>query len=841
MLTPSDAALAAADEFFGTSHPRELAAQARRMIALDPYFGEAYEALAVVAMHNKRLAEAEEWLREGLAKQPCTYLFYWHLVSVQERNDDEVEDLQELVCRKLSACLTIPKDIAKVFNKTAGRNLGLNFRQPESFELVVQALREKRGSDPNCAHLRPYFLFDHVQEQAETGLDEALLDQLRAMEEEVQPILWAALNEWARNAEALSPVAICLVIALLGEMGAPGALEDLLEATTLTEGSAFLHAHWAVFRMGQRFPEFTLRKFAELLPGATTSLRCTIAEQLRLMPPQPLATAAARLLLDGIPPLEDDENTAYLVLAARHTMRVHGLDAEAAHVQSEADGHYEPRLQQEEITGFTIEDLCLSHALYDAEDLDFDDEEMEDIEDEEADFELQPPPPPTRPGRNDPCWCGSGVKYKKCHLSQDEQTPLSAAAAPALAKTETGRLFDDVMDAAVRWDPSGKYRLASLETFFGSAHPPDDHLGHNLYAKWFICDFRPRPDAPTIVERYLREKGPRLTPSARVILEAWRDSHFSVYEVQRVEPGTGFDAKDLFGPGEFFIHDRTSSRSTVQWDCCLVRLEFLDGKWTLGENGILVPRSILDLLQEKVGRESAASGLEPGAWVRSHVHLVQRWIPELSDEQNSKRVVLNGDGDPIEFGKANYQILDGRAALDGLEKCPEFRREEDDGSAVSFSWSAPARGREPRQSYGNISVRRGRLTLDCNSRRRLTRGRELIETFAGPHVRHLGDSFESLQSLARNTKPAKPKDPIAPEVAAPLIRKHKEQHYSTWPDSPLQALGNQTPREAVRTEEGRKLVETLLRNIENTELHQEPNLRFDVAILRSSLGLAPPR
>jgi methionyl aminopeptidase len=25
-----------------------------------------------------------------------------------------------------------------------------------------------------------------------------------------------------------------------------------------------------------------------------------------------------------------------------------------------------------------------------------------------------------RPGRNDPCWCGSGQKYKKCHLDADE-------------------------------------------------------------------------------------------------------------------------------------------------------------------------------------------------------------------------------------------------------------------------------------------------------------------------------------------------------------------------------------------------------------------------------------
>ncbi|EPX59847.1 SEC-C motif domain protein [Cystobacter fuscus DSM 2262] len=25
----------------------------------------------------------------------------------------------------------------------------------------------------------------------------------------------------------------------------------------------------------------------------------------------------------------------------------------------------------------------------------------------------------SRPGRNEPCWCGSGVKYKKCHLGAD--------------------------------------------------------------------------------------------------------------------------------------------------------------------------------------------------------------------------------------------------------------------------------------------------------------------------------------------------------------------------------------------------------------------------------------
>jgi SEC-C motif-containing protein len=29
--------------------------------------------------------------------------------------------------------------------------------------------------------------------------------------------------------------------------------------------------------------------------------------------------------------------------------------------------------------------------------------------------------PEARPARNEECWCGSGKKYKKCHLPADEK------------------------------------------------------------------------------------------------------------------------------------------------------------------------------------------------------------------------------------------------------------------------------------------------------------------------------------------------------------------------------------------------------------------------------------
>jgi hypothetical protein len=36
--------------------------------------------------------------------------------------------------------------------------------------------------------------------------------------------------------------------------------------------------------------------------------------------------------------------------------------------------------------------------------------------------------PGPRPGRNEPCWCGSTKKYKKCHLDDDQHAARAGAA-----------------------------------------------------------------------------------------------------------------------------------------------------------------------------------------------------------------------------------------------------------------------------------------------------------------------------------------------------------------------------------------------------------------------------
>src|SRR5262245_47779168 len=45
-------------------------------------------------------------------------------------------------------------------------------------------------------------------------------------------------------------------------------------------------------------------------------------------------------------------------------------------------------------------------------------------------------------GRNDPCPCGSGKKYKKCCLAKDEATARTAYAQQAATQRELARAFD---------------------------------------------------------------------------------------------------------------------------------------------------------------------------------------------------------------------------------------------------------------------------------------------------------------------------------------------------------------------------------------------------------------
>ncbi|HWB78871.1 MAG TPA: SEC-C domain-containing protein [Nannocystaceae bacterium] len=65
-----------------------------------------------------------------------------------------------------------------------------------------------------------------------------------------------------------------------------------------------------------------------------------------------------------------------------------------------------------------------------------------------------------RPGRNEPCWCGSGKKYKRCHADADERDERAE------------------LDDAVQGAPDGELAQALIE--LGGEELEDFHVGEEL-------------------------------------------------------------------------------------------------------------------------------------------------------------------------------------------------------------------------------------------------------------------------------------------------------------------------------------------------------------------------
>ena len=70
-----------------------------------------------------------------------------------------------------------------------------------------------------------------------------------------------------------------------------------------------------------------------------------------------------------------------------------------------------------------------------------------------------------------------------------------------------------------------------------------------------------------------------------------------------------------------------------------------------------------------------------------------------------------------------------------------------------------------------------------------------------------------------------------------LVLEFKKRHYADWPNHPLPALDGETPRQAIRTAQGRSRVDVLLKDMENLEQRSQGEAVYDFSELRRELRL----
>ena len=442
-------------------------------------------------------------------------------------------------------------------------------------------------------------------------------------------------------------------------------------------------------------------------------------------------------------------------------------------------------------------------------------------------------------GRNDPCPCGSGKKYKRCHLLVEEAAP-----APVGQRARARHQIDE--------------RVVSEMLRFGRRHFPDwnpvveyEELGGNadhmqLFAPWAVyhCDLEGRP----LFERYLESRGGHLSEPERAWLAAQRHACLSVWEVIDVVPGERVSLRDLLTGEERLVHEVSGSRTLAMRDAVLGRVVDDDGVSVFC--GIhpqpLPPREAADLvraLRREIGvrsrhvpserlREPDVVGPLIALWEETSEALHHRPLPELR----------NTDGDELLLTVDRFSLVSGAraevaarlTALHGVETS------EEDG-ALLVTFTRP--GNEMHESWDNTIVGNAKLGADemkveTNSRQRADALRQRLEEACAGLLMHRIREHTDLESVLAKSR-GEPRQPAMPksQKELDLLRDFKEKHYAAWIDQPLPALRGATPLQAVRTARGRKQVELLLKELENGESRLPQGERFDVSVLRSRLGL----
>jgi hypothetical protein len=191
----------------------------------------------------------------------------------------------------------------------------------------------------------------------------------------------------------------------------------------------------------------------------------------------------------------------------------------------------------------------------------------------------------------------------------------------------------------------------------------------------------------------------------------------------------------------------------------------------------------------------------------------------------------------------------------GLPKLPGTCDAEDKLTGVRFSWKK--RGNKKHAEWDNtvlgwIEIDGTRLIAEVNSEARADAIRKKIETALCEDVRYRAREIQSLEKLLADVPAAGGVSGGAASGERKQLAEHPEvretisaimaAHWEHWVDQPIPILGNRTPMEAVKSPDGREIVESII--IQSERDGHSPHMQTDEDVfrrLRERLGLARSR
>jgi hypothetical protein len=482
-------------------------------------------------------------------------------------------------------------------------------------------------------------------------------------------------------------------------------------------------------------------------------------------------------------------------------------------------------------------------------------------------------------GRNDPCPCGSGRKFKHCCIANAAPSPQELLW--RRLRRELDKLPNAMLSEATRYfGPTGVFEAWAEFNLWpegddsGNSVVDEDSPYAQLFASWFIYDWLPDPYDTKVPDRareitaamaYLQRKAAHLSPIQRAYIESCSAAAFSFHEILKCEPGRGFRLCDVLLGTEVEVLEESGSQHATPGDLLFAKIVAIEGVALMEACApvLLSPQEKIPVIELRRKMASARTGLSGVQLLREYDHELRELLLTLSERRlnPSPPAMCNTDGDPLEFHTLRFDLADATEAAirlrdlaAGVEDSDfEVGLERDAAGRVvraEFPWlriEAPDAATQ-NTVLGHLRIEARRLTAEVNSAKRAAALRRLIEVRL-PQARVLPTVVQSSQAfieeaheramtgafLSRDEETERFQR--LPEIQAAL-RETVRRHYRSWPDEPLPALGGRTPRQAIGDPDGRDAVEALLRQFERDMVRHDPAANAGIVDeLRAALGM----
>lgn len=487
--------------------------------------------------------------------------------------------------------------------------------------------------------------------------------------------------------------------------------------------------------------------------------------------------------------------------------------------------------------------------------------------------------PMIRLGRNDPCPCGSGKKYKKCCLVSAEDSDFQyrrfrqthSELIPRLTKFAFEIIEPEIVEEA--WKEFNDHE--AVEDF-----DPDGPM-NVLFMPWFlfnwIIELKPtgstKFEEMTVAELFLLHKTNAASSAEEILLRSSICCPYTLCEVVEVEPGVGMTQFDLLRRIKYEVVERSASKTLKRGEiiyCATSEVEGFRSNVGTGPYALqpISKRDVLDLrkwMMDEIGDDSITA-----AHLHEFEYDIRGLYLNIVREMFTPPGLANTDNDPFLPHKLYFDLDGADRAFQGLKSLAEGWSEAKllkdatikDGllTKAEIPWLGGTEEAKKRLGgpvlLGVLKVEGNRLVVEVNSKQRAQLIRRLIEERLGNSATYKTTLIEPTESSVEEmwktaaTGLSSISDPevrghsdfISFDDAQPEIRAMMEevarQHWESWFDLPVPALNDMTPREAAQTEGGRELLESLLLFYEYNQADSSDSvLKADISALRRELRM----